>query len=355
MKGRNILRTTIIKYSLGLGSACMLAAMPSVSVLAAKTMPDSMQSAAQVTLGGANYYVRGEIVNIDGENYWVRKSNGQNVRLKVTDDTNMFCDENNTIPQRRGTEGGVSDNSQSGFRIGACPPGVGTFVKMETTDEGAVTYLKTIDGHLQSRTKRLGLPQNYFVLPLVHDELKMRDAKEFTVNTRDGQEVGTLKRVVIDPAMGTIVYGIIDVATDGLMPIPWRAMNVPEDGKGPIILHVSKKQLQKVPTFGQNMTVLDVRGYWELGGGEEEPPSIASSIGEVEDPERYKDLRRLELEQAKTRWDTAYERFQNLHTRFQDDIEELERERERFQDAMAKYNRNQDKTIQQELQSQIFR
>ena len=92
-----------------------------------------------------------------------------------------------------------------------------------------------------------------------------------------------------------------------------------------------------------------------MSGGEQEPPTIASSMGEVQDPERYDDLRRLELERAKARWDAAYERFQNLHTLFQDDIKELERERERFQQAIAKYNRDQDKTIQQELQSQIFR
>lgn len=356
MKGVKIFRTTIMKYSLGFGSACLLALMPGVAAQAAKTMPDSMKSAAQVTLGGAKYYVRGEIVNIDGENYWIRKSTGQNVRLKVTDDTNMFCDANKTIPQRRSRDGGgVSDDSQSGFRIGACPPGIGTFVKAETTDQGAVTYLKTIDGNLQSQTERLGLPQNYFVLPLVHDELQMSRAKEYPVNTLDGQEVGTLKRVVIDPAVGTIVYGIIDVDTGGLMPIPWKAMNVPEGGEGPITLHVHKKQLQKIPTFGKDMTVLDIRGYWELSGDEEEPPAIASSFGEVEDTEHYDDFRRLELERAKARWDKAYERFHNLHTRFQDDIEELERERERFQQALTKYNRDQNKTIQQELQSQIFR
>src|ERR1044072_8436256 len=52
----------------------------------------SPESNRQVTLGGAQYVVEGEIVNIDGQTFDIRKTeSGERVRLIVNQDTNLNC------------------------------------------------------------------------------------------------------------------------------------------------------------------------------------------------------------------------------------------------------------------------
>ena len=48
--------------------------------------------AAQVTLGGAHYFVEGDIAKIDADYYFVRKDDtGEQIRLVVNADTNLDC------------------------------------------------------------------------------------------------------------------------------------------------------------------------------------------------------------------------------------------------------------------------
>ena len=65
--------------------------------------------AAQVTLGGAQYFVEGDIAKIDTDYYFVRKDEtGEQIRLIVNADTNLDC---GAMPESR-----TREMSKSGAR-----------------------------------------------------------------------------------------------------------------------------------------------------------------------------------------------------------------------------------------------
>lgn len=126
-----------------------------------------MNETAQITLSGVRGVVKGEIVEIDGENYWIRRSPNKTVRLHVTQNTDMVCDNQSPEQQTKvhplGASIDMSNQPESvGFRIGNCPPSVGDTVKAEVTSLGTVSYLHVIaPEEVRSLTERLGLPQHY--------------------------------------------------------------------------------------------------------------------------------------------------------------------------------------------------
>jgi hypothetical protein len=148
---------TLTQYFLGIGSICMVALIPGASVWAG----DSMTEAAQAVFGGAEYNVWGAITKVDENNFWIKKPDGSEVSLKVTEGTNMVCSAGKGESEDK-VQSSHEKASSTGFRIGECPPGKGAFVEAETTDDGRVTFLKTIEkDELESRTEELGLPQRY--------------------------------------------------------------------------------------------------------------------------------------------------------------------------------------------------
>jgi hypothetical protein len=150
-------RKTLAQYFLGIGSICMVALLPGSFVWAG----DSMTEAAQAAFGGAEYNVWGTITKIDKDNFWIKKPDGSEVSLKVTEGTNMVCGAGKGESEDK-VQSSHEKDASAGFRIGECPPEKGMFVEAETTDEGMVTFLKTVEeDELKSRTEELGLPQGY--------------------------------------------------------------------------------------------------------------------------------------------------------------------------------------------------
>lgn len=65
-----------------------------------------------------------------------------------------------------------------------------------------------------------------------------------TVKNREGQPVGTLDKLIMDPKSGKIEYGVIALKdSERLVPLAWSDFNVNrEDGR--IVLNATKEQLQ---------------------------------------------------------------------------------------------------------------
>lgn len=119
-------------------------------------------------------------------------------------------------------------------------------------------------------------------------------------------------------------------------------------------LELTSQQLSQIPGYGEGMNVADIRAYWEMA---DPMPQIGE--GEVLKTRRYMGADRddkMELEAAREQYKAAREHFLNLDTVYEDDIKELERAREKFEIAFDQYLAGGGKkTIQQKLQSQIFR
>jgi hypothetical protein len=125
---------------------------------------------AQVTIGGANYFVTGEVLKIEDERYFIRDAeSGNEVHLLVNRDTNLDCgaagssggtmstdrERSNTgATKRQQAQGQRQDETAagSGFKIGDCSFKRGDKVKAEVSDVGTVTTLKLMPedtGHSQ--------------------------------------------------------------------------------------------------------------------------------------------------------------------------------------------------------------
>lgn len=323
------------------------------------------------------YHLMGKIVNVQGNNFLVRQPSGETVKIMVTDDTNMFCEDTSASKQSIVT-GNIDfkpdQGTTKGFRIGNCPPVPGQYIKAETTDEGTVTFLRTLDparihtssGRLADQTQRLGLPQDYAVggyamFPVVREGLSQQMLDGRDVLTADGNKLGDLKKIIIDTKTGDIVYGVVEldqeaiqtkgmkVASGSLMPLPWSTFQ--SSGKeGAMKLKLTTQQLANVPGYGNGMTVADIRAYWELT---EPMPQEGLPRPHYMGADR---VDKMELEKARQNYKAAREHFLNLDTVYADDIQELERARKNFDTAFEEYLKGGgQKTVQQKLQSEIFR
>jgi hypothetical protein len=91
-----------------------------------------------------------------------------------------------------------------GFRIGNCPPVPGQIIKVETTDVGTVTFLRTVaPAKGQDQTERLGLPQKYSVDGLLYFQWFVRDwgrksSKIMTCSRQDGKKTREFKKIIIE-------------------------------------------------------------------------------------------------------------------------------------------------------------
>ena len=125
----------------------------------------SPESNRQVTLGGAQSFVEGEIWKVDGQTFEIRKTDdGERVQLLVNQDTNLDCAAApNSSERKQLASDQIASDKQSGavskgqmaqgqrrdetargagFRIGQCDFHPGDKVKAEVDDMGRVTTLK---------------------------------------------------------------------------------------------------------------------------------------------------------------------------------------------------------------------
>lgn len=260
---------------------------------AGETGESVQESDAQVTLGGAQYFVEGSIATIEDRYYFVRKKDtGEQIRLIVNRDTNLDCAgmpnprsgkaakadrmaSERTTPKEQAPEASQQQLRQgqredetargSGFQVGSCDFRVGDQVKAEVDDNGKVTTLKYLAGQPPAAARATGPsagtgqlampgeqdkpavldmtggqgypPKEYAVVPLRRGKLKSDEGNTLIqkpVTNLRGERVGTLDNLLVDTATGKIEYAVILLAHSDhhLHPIPWTAVKVARDATG---------------------------------------------------------------------------------------------------------------------------
>ena len=201
----------------------------------------------------------------------------------------------------------------------------------------------------------------YAYFPVVPEGLSQKSVEGYEVITADGNTLGNLRKIIIDTNTGDIMYGIVEldqdaietkgmeVAGGSLMPLPWSAFR-PSEKEGVVKLNVSSQQLANIPGYGEEMNIADIRGYWEL-----HEPQLTKGLPSP----HYMGADRadkMELQRAWQHYKQAKDNFNNLDVVYRDDVANLERDRKQYEEAFLRFSREGGKkTIQQKLQSQIFR
>ena len=306
--------TMVLMVVFGIGVPCF---SNSNAAAGSQTMRDKMQT----TIGGAESFVTGEVIRVEGDVYTLRTSGGETLALQITDDTNMFCQsksersqsqrtstsgqqsssgsgmEQSTQTQQQESSIGVSEKqaqsqeSQSttqskGFRIGDCPFQKGDIVKAELTDKGTVTYIRSVDQQtaqaFQSRernegkgsgrsTEEMGLPQEYVFLPAgALGNLNVQDTEQYSVKTSDGEDVGYVYKVILNN-QGDPAYVILrEKDTQQLKPLPWQAVQVSPETKT-VTLVVSRSQIDQLPGYSSSdISMNKIRRFWEIAQAEKD-------------------------------------------------------------------------------------
>lgn len=155
---------------------CLGTISPASAGESTKKQPDPTEMHApdenrQITVGGADYFVEGELLGIEGQRYTIKRhQSGEQVRVVVNQDTNLDCaavpasrsqktgkkqeavtserippDKQAPKATERQIEQGQRKNETArggGFRVGQCDFQRGDMVKAEVDDMGRVTTLK---------------------------------------------------------------------------------------------------------------------------------------------------------------------------------------------------------------------
>jgi len=267
----------------------------------------SPESNRQVMLGGAQYFVEGEIVKTDGQQFDIKKTDGgERVQLVVNQDSNLDCSaapsgsnekraetltserisaqEQAPAASERQREQGQRHNETArgaGFRIGQCDFHAGDHVKAEVDDMGRVTTLKYLASmpatspHEIGETAGTGLlampgqqekpgqldmtgaggtmPKEYTVIPVPVGELTTTDKNELLsrpVKDLQGHNIGTLEKLIVDTHSNRIEYAILAIE-DGthLHPVPWSAIQVKRNGSGPPMAMIDTSKYQIMPSL----------------------------------------------------------------------------------------------------------
>lgn len=251
------------------------------------TQMHTPESSSQITLGGAEYFVEGELLKIEGQHYLVKKDQtGEQVRLVVNQDTNLDCADapasrssgsarseavtHERVPEAKQApqaseqqiaRGQRKDETAmgSGFRIGQCALQPGDRIRAEVDDMGRVTTLKFLGGlppasaratgpsagtgelAIPGRQEKLGqldltgpggaIPQQYAVLPVPLGQFESSGSDALhhkPIKNLQGKEVGTLEELIMDTTTGRVEYAVIDVAGTAhhLHPVPWAAIKL---------------------------------------------------------------------------------------------------------------------------------
>jgi len=261
---------------------------------------------AQITLGGAKYFVSGKIGRIQGDQYFVHdEESGHEVRLLVNSDTNLICSaveasaggtsvselvaadrlsakQDAPDASDRQQEQGQKKNETamgSGFRIGTCSFKSGDMIKAEVDDKGRVTTLRSMPstgradpqtarsfgesagtGELaipgkQDKAGQLDMtspqgypPKQYALLPVPRGKF-ITESQHVLLNssvcTPDGKIVGSLETLLMDSETGQIEYAVVLVNdTNRLEVAPWARFNIQRDrDEMKLVLNTNQYQL----------------------------------------------------------------------------------------------------------------
>jgi sporulation protein YlmC with PRC-barrel domain len=266
----------------------------------------SPESNQQVTLGGAQSFVEGEVVKIDGQAFDIKKTDGgERVRVVVNQDTNLDCatapaasetkrpemlsseriqsdKQAPTASERQREQGQRKDETArgAGFRIGQCDFHPGDRVKAEVDDMGRVTTLKYLakaqpvapheigesagtgelaipgrqekPGQLDMTGAGGSMPKEYAVLPVPVGELTTTNSNVLLkkpVKDLQGNTIGTLENLIVDTHSGRIEYAIVAIENGThLHPVPWSAIQVKRNGKDAPTATIDTSKYQLMPS-----------------------------------------------------------------------------------------------------------
>ena len=267
----------------------------------------SPESNRQVTLGGAQSFVEGEIFKTDGEQFDIKKTDGgERVQLVVNQDTNLDCsaasaeskekrgetftserisaqDQAPAATERQREQGQRNDETArgAGFSIGQCDFHVGDRVKAEVDDMGRVTTLKYLAKMPATSPHEIGeiaatgvlampgqqekpgqldmtgaggtMPKEYAVIPVPEGELTTTDQHELLskpVKDLQGHNIGTLEKLIVDKHSGRIEYAVVAIENGThLHPVPWSAIQIKHDGSGPGTAMIDTSKYQIMPSL----------------------------------------------------------------------------------------------------------
>ncbi len=273
----------------------------------------SPESNQQVTLGGAQSFVEGEVVKIDGQAFDIKKTDGgERVRVVVNQDTNLDCATAPTasgeqraemlsserIPsekqapaasERQREQGQRKDETArgAGFRIGRCDFQPGDRVKAEIDDMGRVTTLKYLakappmarheigesagtgvlampgqqekPGQLDMTGAGGSMPKEYAVLPVPVGELTTTNSNVLLkkpVKDLQGNTIGTLENLIVDTHSGRIEYAIVAIENGThLHPVPWSAIQVKRKGKDSPTATIDTSKYQLMPSVMRDQSM----------------------------------------------------------------------------------------------------
>ncbi len=221
----------------------------------------SFEEKAQVTIGGAESVITGHIVKIERDAYWIRQATGDVNRVRVNEGTHMIC------PTRGGaSEAKVDSQPGLGFRIGDCPFQPGDTVKVEVSDLGWASLVRSAPPPVP-HTVQLGLPQGWDG-DIPHGVLAFKPGPAYPVHTKDGTHVGHLAGTLTDTMLGTS-YGLVVHADDYfMMPVPmiylreeWTEANKPR-----VVLLIAGERFAQIhaPAYSaaSRISVPEVRDFW---------------------------------------------------------------------------------------------
>ena len=91
------------------------------------------------------------------------------------------------------------------------------------------------------------------------------------VKNPQGQDVGDLKQLMLDPHTGRVMYAVVAMGGflgmgEKTVVVPWNALEVARDGKS-LVLNVSPQTLQQVPAYEKGREPVNVPTGETRGGG----------------------------------------------------------------------------------------
>lgn len=91
------------------------------------------------------------------------------------------------------------------------------------------------------------------------------------VKNPQGQDVGDLKHLMLDPHTGRVLYGVVAIGGflgmgEKTVVVPWNALEVARNGKS-LVLNVSPQTLQPVPAYEKGKEPVNVPAGETRGGG----------------------------------------------------------------------------------------
>ncbi|HKT33873.1 MAG TPA: PRC-barrel domain-containing protein [Nitrospira sp.] len=265
----------------------------------------SPESNRQVTLGGAQSFVEGEVLDVNGQQFEIKKTDdGERVQLVVNQDSNLDCsaapagsdqqdvtfkseripaDKQAPAASERQREQGQRKNETArgaGFQIGQCDFHPGDRVKAEVDDMGRVTTMKYLakapamprreigesagtgllampgqqdkPGQLDMTGAGGSVPKEYTVIPVPVGELTTAENNVLLnkpVKDTQGHNIGTLEKLIMDTHSGRIEYAIVAIENGThLHPVPWSAIQVKRNG-GPPTAMIDTAQFQLMPSL----------------------------------------------------------------------------------------------------------